>query len=380
MNSNTELPALPEKSGRERSGKARMASLSAEERRDLAKRAAEQRWGRKDADPAFLIYQSEDRQTRIDVRIEDETVWLNQLQMAELFQVSKQNISVHIRNLYQERELDYGATVKEYLTVQREGAREVQRIVESYNLDVIISVGYRVKSQRGTQFRIWATKRLREYIVKGFTLDDERLKNAGTRNDYFDELLKRVREIRTSEKNFYRKITDLYATSIDYDPHSPTSQNFFAMVQNKFHYAVHGHTAAELIAERANASLEHMGLTSWEGEKIKKSDVSNAKNYLTQDELDSLNLLVDAYLSLAEFQAKQRRVMHMSDWAKKLDDFLKLSDREILLNAGRISAKISKERAEREYEHYSMAQRAVHSADASDFEKYVRTIQSQRSR
>ena len=356
-----------------------MERLSAEERSDLAKRAAESRWGQKPADPAILIYQSEDHQTRIDVRIEDDTVWLNQAQMADLFQVSKQNVSLHIKNIYQEGELDYSSTVKEYLTVKKEGAREVQRIVESYNLDVIISVGYRVKSHRGTQFRIWATQRLREYIVKGFTLDDERLKNGGTRNDYFDELLKRVREIRTSERNFWRKITDVYATSIDYDPQSQISQNFFAVVQNKFHFAIHGHTAAELIIERASANKPNMGLTSWEGQHIRKSDVSNAKNYLTKDELESLNLLVDQYLSFAELQARQRRAMHMQDWSRKLDDFLKLNDRDILTHAGRVSHKIGKEIAEREYDRYSNMQKAITGADVSDFEKYVRTIQGQRS-
>ena len=208
-----------------------------------------------------------------------------------------------------------------------------------YNLDVIISVGYRIKSHRGTQFRIWATQRLREYIIKGFALDDQRLKNAGTRDDYFDELIQRVRDIRTSEKNFYRKVASIYATSIDYDAQSPITQKFFATVQNKFHYAITGHTAAELIAERADAEKPNMGLTSWDGERIRKADVSVAKNYLNPDEIEKLNLLVDQYLSFAELQAKERRPMHMADWIKKLDAFLTLNERDILTHAGSVSRK-----------------------------------------
>ena len=358
-----------------------MNKLSPEERRELGKLAAERRWGSGGTtNPGIVIYQSEDRKTRIDVRIEDDTVWLSQAQMAELFQVTRSNISVHVKNVFAEGELQERATVKQYSQVQNEGGREVQRALELYNLDVIISVGYRVRSHRGTQFRIWATQRLKEYIVKGFSLDDERLKNAGTRNDYFDELFRRVREIRASEKNFYRKITDVYATSADYDPHSPITETFFATVQNKFHWAITGHTAAELVSERADATKPNMGLTSWDGPRIRKSDVSHAKNYLTPEELLSLNLLVDQYLSFAEFQAMQRKVMHMSDWIRKLDDFLKLNERDILNHAGRIKARISKEFAEQEYEKYWTRQKTIEqTADVSDFDKYVRKIQSDRS-
>lgn len=227
---------------------------------------------RKGPPSEVLIYTSPDGKTRIDVQLQGDTVWLSQAQMAKLFQTTKQNVSLHVKNLFEEGELSPKATVKESLTVQREGEREVQRKIDHYNLDVIISVGYRVKSHRGTQFRIWATQRLREYIIKGFALDDERLRDGGTRNDYFDELIERVREIRTSERNFYRKITDIYATSYDYDPNSELAHMFFATVQNKFHWAIHGHTAAELIAERADARKPNMGLTSWRGDRIRKAD------------------------------------------------------------------------------------------------------------
>jgi len=376
MDSNQDLPVNNGKSGRERSGKARMERLSPEERSDLAKKAAESRWGQKPADPAILIYQSEDRQTRIDVRIEDETVWLTQAQMADLFHVSRPNVTLHIRNIFDEKELEPNSVSKEYLQPAADGKAYQTKL---YNLDVIISVGYRIKSNRGTQFRIWATQRLREYIIKGFTLDDERLKNGGARNDYFDELLWRVREIRTSERNFWHKVTGVFATSVDYDPQSVVSKNFFAVVQNKFHFAIHGHTAAELIIERVDARKPHMGLTSWEGVNIRKSDVSNAKNYLTKDELDNLNLLVDQYLSFAEFQAKQRRPMHMQDWAKKLDDFMRLNERGILTTLGRVSHKDGKEVAEREYERYSQMQKSITPADVSDFENHIRTIQSDRT-
>jgi len=328
-----------------------------------------------------LFYQTEDGQTRIDVRLEDGTVWLSQAQMAELFQTTKQNISLHVKNVFTEQELDAGATVKDSLTVQQEGGRDVKRSIDIYNLDVIISVGYRVKSHRGTQFRMWATQRLREYIIKGFSLDDERLKNAGTRNDYFEELIQRVREIRTSEKNFYRKVTSIYTTSIDYDPNSAITQKFFATVQNKFHYAITGHTAAELIAERADADKPNMGLTHWEGERVRKADVCTAKNYLQPEEIEKLNLLVDQYLSFAELQAKDRRQMHMADWVKKLDAFLTLNERDILTHAGSISKKISDEIAAQEYDKFHMKQKAIDKdADVSDFDRFVRKIEIERSK
>jgi hypothetical protein len=308
----------------------------------------------------ILIYQSPDGKTRIDVALSDDSVWLSQAQMAELFQTSKQNISLHVKNIFDEKELREDSVVKEYLTTALDGKRYQTKF---YNLDVIISVGYRVRSHRGTQFRIWATQRLREFIIKGFTLDDERLKEGGRRNDYFDELIERVREIRTSEKNFYRKITDIYSTSYDYDPNAPITHQFFAIVQNKFHWAIHGHTAAELVAERADARKPNMGLTHWKGDRPRKADVTVAKNYLTHEELSMLNLIVDQYLSFAEFQARQRKPMYMKDWVKKLDDFLRLNERDILNHAGRISARLGEEIAYREFEKYWGIQKQIEKGD-----------------
>ncbi|MBN9385767.1 MAG: virulence RhuM family protein [Chitinophagaceae bacterium] len=287
-------------------------------------------------DSEILIYQTPDGNTKVDVHIADETVWLSQNQMADLFQTTKQNISLHIRNIFEEKELEEaGATVKEYLTVQKEGSRQIKRNLVHYNLDVIISVGYRVKSHVGTHFRIWATQRLKEYIIKGFVLDDERLKQA--RNSYFDELLTRIRDIRSSEKVFYRKVCDIFATSIDYDASTDTAREFFATVQNKFHWAIHTHTAAELIKLRADAAKPNMGLTNWPGERIKKEDVTIAKNYLQPEELDQLNRIVNQYLEFAELQAMNRKPMHMAEWQTKLNGFLTLNDREILMHKGKIS-------------------------------------------
>lgn len=302
----------------------------------------------------ILIYQPEGGKTRIDVRLEDETVWLSQAQLVDLFQSSKQNISLHIRNIYEEGELEEGATVKEYLTVQFEGAREVQRAIKHYNLDVIIAVGYRVRSHRGTQFRRWATERLREYLVKGFAMDDERLKagrNLGA--DYYDELLERIRDIRASEKRFYRKIQDIYALAVDYEPSSEQARRFFKTAQNKLHWATHGHTAAELIVERADATQPNMGLTTWKGAKVRKGDVAIAKNYLTEEEVRGLNRIVTMYLDYAEDQAERKQPMYMADWEGKLNAFLKFNGREILENAGTISADLAKSRAEGEYEKFS---------------------------
>lgn len=327
----------------------------------------------------MLLYQTEDGLSRIQVRLEDETVWLTQNQMVELFQTTKQNISAHIRNVYAEGELQPEATVKKYLTVQTEGSRKVERLLEYYNLDVIISVGYRVKSLRGTQFRIWATQRLKEYIVKGFTLDDERLMETGKQPDYFDELLERVRAIRVSEKRFYQKVTDIYKTSIDYNPEAELTTTFFATVQNKFHYAITGHTAAEIIAGRADAKKPNMGLTTWKGPRIRKGDVTVAKNYLSEPELRSLNLIVDQYLSFAEFQAQQRRAMHMSDWVRKLDDFLTLNERDILGNAGKISKDLADQIAERNFETYQSEQRALEARAADEeCDSAVKRLQSRR--
>jgi len=299
----------------------------------------------------LLIYQTEDGRTRIQVRLEDETVWLTQKLMAELFQKDVRTINEHVRNIYEEGELLPETTIRKFRIVQTEGSRQVSREVDFYNLDVIISVGYRVKSHRGTQFRIWATQRLREYIVKGFTLDDERLKQAGGGN-YFDELLARIRDIRASEKVFWRKVLDIYSTSIDYDPNTEMSRRFFQIVQNKMHWAAHGHTAAEIIAARADAEKPHMGLTSWNGARPTQDDIEIAKNYLSAEELDTLNRIVTMYLDFAELQALSRKPMYMKDWIAKLDEFLKVSERDILTHAGRVSHEAAIEKAKMEYEKF----------------------------
>ncbi len=284
----------------------------------------------------ILIYQTEDGRTRIDVRLEDETVWLPQKLMANLFQVTVPTINEHIKNVYNEKELVPDATIRKFRIVQKEGRRNVARMVDYYNLDMIISVGYRVKSHVASRFRIWATQRLREYIIKGFAMDDERLKQAGGGN-YFDELLARIRDIRSSEKVFWRKVLDIYATSIDYDPNTQITRDFFAVVQNKMHWAAHGHTAAEIVVQRADAAKPNMGLTSWLGDKPGQADAEIAKNYLNADELDILNRIVTAYLEFAELQALDRNPMYMKDWIVKLDDFLRISERDILQHTGKIS-------------------------------------------
>jgi len=296
----------------------------------------------------ILMYQTEDGKTKIEVRMEDETVWLTQVQMAELFQTSKQNISLHINNIFKEGELNELSVVKEYLTTASDGKKYKTKF---YNLDVIISVGYRVKSHRGTQFRIWATQRLKEYIIKGFTMNDDLLKRAGGGN-YFEELLERIRDIRSSEKVFYRKILDIYATSIDYSPDAAISQQFFQTVQNKIHWAAHGHTAAEIIYLRADGSKPFMGMTNFSGSKPTRSESQIAKNYLTEEELAVLNRIVNAYIEFAELQAMRRKPMYMADWVSKLDEFLKMSDSEILTHAGKISHQQASQKAIEEYEKY----------------------------
>ena len=303
----------------------------------------------------LILYQTEDGKSRLEVRLDGNTVWLSQKQLSDLFQKDVRTVNEHISNIFEEGELLPEATIRKFRIVQIEGKREVQRVVDFYNLDVIIAVGYRVKSQRGTQFRIWATERLREYIVKGFTLDDYRLKQSGG-GIYFEELLERIRDIRSSEKVFWRKVLDIYATSIDYDPSAEITQQFFATVQNKMHWAAHGQTAAEVISQRADASLPHMGLTSWEGSRPRKSDVSVAKNYLQAEELKALNRIVTAYLEFAELQAHNRKPMHMRDWIAKLDDFLRLSERDILTHAGKISHETAIEMAEKQYEQFRLKQ------------------------
>ena len=300
----------------------------------------------------FILYASEDGELKIDVRLLDETVWLTQNQMATLFQTTTRNIGLHIQNVYEEGELDDFSTRKDFFLVQQEGNREVTRSVQHYNLDVIISVGYRVKSQRGTQFRIWATKVLREYIVKGFAMDDARLKNGGN-NNYFDELLARIRDIRASEKLFYQKILDIYATSVDYDNKAAESQKFFQTVQNKMHWAAHGHTAAEVVFARVDGTKPNMGMTSFLGEGHPKSkDITVAKNYLDEKEMDVLNRLVTMYLDFAELQAINGTTMYMKDWIVKLDKFLVASDRELLNHAGKISQAQAKQKAQLEHAIY----------------------------
>lgn len=299
----------------------------------------------------IILYQTENGQTKIEVILDNETVWLNQYQMEELFQTDRTSILRHIKNIYKTGELEEKSTCAKIAQVREEGNRSVRREILYYNLDVIISVGYRVNSHRGTQFRIWATQQLKELLIKGFVLDDERLK-SGNQMNYFDELLERIRDIRSSEKMFYQKIKEIYTTSIDYNSYADLSKEFYATVQNKLHWAIHQHTAAELIKERVSAEKQNMGLTTWKGEKIRKSDITIAKNYLAEDELKQLNLLVEQYLAFAEAQAQLKKPMYMKDWIKKLNDILTINDREILEHAGRIRKTIADEIASEEYDKY----------------------------
>jgi hypothetical protein len=303
----------------------------------------------------MLVYQTDDGLVRLDVRLQDETVWLTQPMMAELFQTSQQNISQHILNIFDEGELANEATHKKFLSVRREGKRDVRRELDFYNLDMIISVGYRVKSGVATRFRIWATQRLKEYIVKGFTMDDERFKEGGN-SRYFEELLARIRDIRSSEKVFWRKVLDIYATSIDYDPGSENSKLFFQQVQNRMHWAAHGHTAAELIYARVDAGQADMGITNYPGHKLLKRDVEVAKNYLNEEELNILNRMVTAYLEVAELQALNRKPMTMQDWIDRLHQFLTLTGRELLTDAGTISHETAMAKAHDEYEKFRLRQ------------------------
>ena len=295
----------------------------------------------------FLLYQTPDGDSQIEVTLQNDTVWLSLDQMAELFQRNKSTISRHIKNVLEDGELQEEATIANFATVQNEGTRKVERVIAYYNLDMIISVGYRVHSYRGVQFRIWATKVLKEYIVKGFAMNDDLLKRAGGGN-YFDELLARIRDIRSSEKVFYRKVLEIYALSIDYDPRVEMTQKFFKTVQNKMHYSVHGHTAAEIIYERADAEKDFMGLTTWSGAMPSKPEAEIAKNYLTHEEIKSLSRIVSLYLDFAEMQAEEHRPMYMKDWINILDDFLRISRKDILTHAGKISAKLAKEKADHE--------------------------------
>ena len=303
----------------------------------------------------IILYQTEDGRTRIQCRFDAETIWLTQAQIAELFEVTVPNINLHLKAIYADGELIEAGTIKSYLIVRNEGGRQVSRPVMHYNLPAILAIGYRVRSHRGTQFRQWATAQLHEYLVKGFIMDDERLKNPPGKGhkDYFDELLERIRDIRSSERRFYQKILDIYATSVDYTANSALSEKFFATVQNKMHWAAHGHTAAELIIERADAEKPFMGLqTTRPGGIVRKGDVSIAKNYLEEDELQVLNRIVSLYIEYAELQALERRPMTMRDWIAKLDEFLKISDREVLHHAGTFSNEDARAKAEAEYAKY----------------------------
>jgi hypothetical protein len=325
----------------------------------------------------ILIYQ--DGEQNIQVRMDGQTVWLTQAAMAELFQTTPQNITVHLKCTYDEGELDEAATCKEYLQVRQEGSRQVRRSLKHYNLDAIIAVGYRIRSPRGTAFRQWASARLSELLVKGFTLDDERIKSGRTLGDqYFDELLERIRDIRASERMFYQKIADIYATSIDYDPRAEITQTFYATVQNKLHWAIHGRTAAEIIRQRADSSKPHMGLTTWKNAPhgpVRKTDVTVAKNYLAEQEIRELNRVVTMYLDYAEDQAGRHKPMHMADWVKKLDAFLEFNERNILTHAGKISHELAQEDAEREFEKYEAERRRLEvTTPTSDFDKAVEEV------
>lgn len=314
----------------------------------------------------LLFYQTEDGLAKVEVRLIGDNVWLSLGQLADLYARDKSVISRHIANILGDNELERDSVVAEYATTAADG--KTYRVTH-YNLDMIIAVGYRVRSTRGTQFRVWATQRLREYIVKGFAMDDERLKKGG--DSYFDELLERIRDIRSSERVFWRKVLDIYATSIDYDPRAEASQRFFQTIQNKMHWAAHGQTAAEVINTRADASKPHMGLTTWSGSGIKRADVGIAKNYLTEAEIKSLNLIVSAYLDFAELQATNRRPMTMKDWINKLDDFLRLSERDVLTHAGSISNDAATAKAVAEYERFKANRASLPSPVDADFDAAV---------
>jgi hypothetical protein len=314
----------------------------------------------------FLIYQSEDGTTRIDVMLEAESLWLNQKQLTELFGKAKGTISEHIKHIFADNELTEDSVVRFFRTTAADGK---QYEVAHYNLDMVLALGFRVRSPVGVRFRQWANDKLKEYIVKGFVLDDDRLKNPGVGHDYFDELTRRLQDIRTSERRFYQKITDIYATSVDYDASHSLTQAFFATVQNKVHYAIHGQTAAELVVARADSTRPNMGLTNWEGARIRKSDVGVAKNYLNEDELRALNNLVEQYLIFAEGQAVRRIAMTMQDWIVKLEGFLTLNDREILRDAGLVSAELAKVHAEREFEKFRQIEDRRYESDFDDMVK-----------
>jgi hypothetical protein len=325
----------------------------------------------------IVLYQTEDGETRIECRFENENVWMTQALMAELFHTTPQNITLHLRAIYEEGELSETATCKDYLQVRTEGGRQVQRTLRHYNLETILAVGYRVRSARGTAFRQWATARLREYLVKGFVMDDERLKNPpgpGT-PDYFDEILERIRDIRSAEKRLYLKVRDIFKLAADYDPTAAETQAFFQIIQNKLHWSVTRKTAAELIAERADAAKPNMGLTSWKGAKVRKMDVTIAKNYLNEKEITELNRIVTMYLDFAEDQARRRKVLYMRDWREKLDAFLQFNERDILTDAGRVEKAVADRLALDEYEKFHARRLAAESeADERAFEETVKKL------
>jgi hypothetical protein len=304
------------------------------------------------ANGEIILYTTEDGQTSIQLKAQEETVWLTRTEIAELFQITPQNVTLHIKDIYARDEAKTESTSKDYLLVQNEGVRSIQRTVKLYNLNVILAIGYRVRSHRGTQFRKWATRHLQEYLVKGFVMDDERLKQPGG-NDYFEEWLARIREIRASEKRFYQKVRDIYATAVDYDAKSDQAQLFFKKVQNKMLWAITHKTAAELIAERSDPKLPNMGLTSWEGPRVRQQDVTIAKNYLTQVELEELNQIVVMYLDYAELQAKRRKTMSMREWAEKLDTFLAFNEKDLLSHAGKISAQVAEKLSIERYSEFN---------------------------
>ena len=319
-----------------------------------------------DTNGNILIYQNEKGDTKVDAYFNDSTIWMSQKSLAQLYQTSSQNITLHIKNIYSDGELDENSTCKDYLQVQIEGSRNVQRTVKIYNLDMILAIGYRVRNNIGIHFRNWASSILSEYMRKGFALNDERLKNPNKfGQDYFDELLERIRDIRASEKRVYMKVRDIFTTSVDYDPHREQADRFFKSVQNKLHYSVHGHTAPELIVERADAEKNNMGLTSFKGAKVRKSDVTVAKNYLTKEEIDNLNRIVTMYLDYAEDQAKQHIPMYMNDWEQRLDAFLQFTGRKVLDNAGTITRDAADKFAKDQYEIFNRHRHSLEEASES---------------
>lgn len=328
----------------------------------------------------ILIYQNEKGDTKIDVYFEDDTIWMTQKNIAELYQTTPQNITLHIKNIYSDGELEEASTCKNYLQVQNEGDRQVKREMKFYNLDMILAVGYRVRSNVGIHFRRWASGVLTEYMKKGFALNDERLRNPKEFGaDYFDELLERIRDIRASEKRLYQKVKDIFALSVDYDPKSEAAQKFFKSVQNKLEYAATGFTAPEIIASRADAQKDNMGLTSFKGAKVRRSDVTVAKNYMSQEEISTLNLIVNMYLDHAELMAKGHREMHMADWETKLGEFLRFNGREVLENSGKVKRAVAEKLALDQYEKYDANRKIAEPADIDELTDSIKRLDGKKS-